>query len=80
MAVPSLHTVAREISHLGGGWLILAGGLELASCANFVVVFRGGVGQVGSCPAEPLTQGRHDQEGAVAGERGVAVVRGGSAQ
>jgi uncharacterized membrane protein YbhN (UPF0104 family) len=40
LAVPGLHTVASEISHLSGGWLVLAVVLELASCASFVVVFR----------------------------------------
>jgi len=40
LAVPGLHTVAREISHVSGGWLALAAALELASCASFVVVFR----------------------------------------
>jgi uncharacterized membrane protein YbhN (UPF0104 family) len=40
VAVPGLNTVAGEIGHLSGGWLILAVALELASCASFVVVFR----------------------------------------
>jgi uncharacterized membrane protein YbhN (UPF0104 family) len=40
LAVPGLHVIASEISHLSGGWLILAAVLELASCASFVVVFR----------------------------------------
>jgi uncharacterized membrane protein YbhN (UPF0104 family) len=40
LEVPGLQTVATEISHLSGGWLILAVVLELASCASFVVVFR----------------------------------------
>ncbi len=40
VAVPGLRAVASEISHVSGGWLILAGALELTSCASFVVVFR----------------------------------------
>lgn len=40
LAAPGLQTVASEISHVSGGWLILAAALELASCASFVVVFR----------------------------------------
>ena len=40
MEVPGLHTVASEISHVNGDWLVLAVALELASCASFVVVFR----------------------------------------
>jgi uncharacterized membrane protein YbhN (UPF0104 family) len=40
LAVPGLHTVAGEISHVSGVWLALGVSLELASCASFVVVFR----------------------------------------
>jgi len=40
VAVPGLHDVAGDITHLGVGWIVLAGALELASCASFVVVFR----------------------------------------
>jgi uncharacterized membrane protein YbhN (UPF0104 family) len=40
LAVPGLQRVASEISHLDATWLLLAGALELASCASFVVVFR----------------------------------------
>ncbi len=40
LAVPGLRGIASEIGHVGGGWLILAAALELASCASFVVVFR----------------------------------------
>jgi len=40
LAVPALRAVAREVSHVSGGWLILAAALELASCASFVLVFR----------------------------------------
>jgi uncharacterized membrane protein YbhN (UPF0104 family) len=40
LAIPGLRAVAGEIRHLSGGWLVLAGALELTSCASFVVVFR----------------------------------------
>jgi uncharacterized membrane protein YbhN (UPF0104 family) len=40
LAVPGLHAIGQEISHLGAGWLILAAAFELASCASFIVVFR----------------------------------------
>jgi uncharacterized membrane protein YbhN (UPF0104 family) len=40
LAVPGLRGVAREIRHVNAFWLILAGALELASCASFVVLFR----------------------------------------
>lgn len=40
VAVPALSDVAREIAHIDARWLVLAGALELASCASFVVVFR----------------------------------------
>jgi len=40
IAVPGLNSVASEIAHIDTRWLLLAGALELASCASFVVVFR----------------------------------------
>jgi uncharacterized membrane protein YbhN (UPF0104 family) len=40
IAVPALNGVASEIAHVDVRWLVLAGALELASCASFVVVFR----------------------------------------
>jgi uncharacterized membrane protein YbhN (UPF0104 family) len=40
IAVPALNGVASEIAHIDVRWLVLAGALELASCASFVVVFR----------------------------------------
>jgi uncharacterized membrane protein YbhN (UPF0104 family) len=40
VAVPALSGVTSEITHIGAGWLVLAGALELASCASFVVLFR----------------------------------------
>jgi uncharacterized membrane protein YbhN (UPF0104 family) len=54
LAVPGLSTVASEIGHLNGGWLILAVGLELASCASFVVVFRHFFKGVPARPAKEL--------------------------
>jgi hypothetical protein len=39
-AVPALSGVVGEITHMHRGWLVLAGFLELASCASFVVLFR----------------------------------------
>jgi uncharacterized membrane protein YbhN (UPF0104 family) len=40
LAVPALHAAAREASSIGPGWLIGGIGLELASCASFVAIFR----------------------------------------
>jgi uncharacterized membrane protein YbhN (UPF0104 family) len=40
LAVPGLHAVAGQISHMEASWVISAVGLELGSCAAFVVVFR----------------------------------------
>ncbi len=40
LAVPGLRRVLSEIRHLNASWLILAIGLELASCLSFVVIFR----------------------------------------
>jgi uncharacterized membrane protein YbhN (UPF0104 family) len=54
LAVPGLHTVGSEISHLSGRWLILAVALELASCASFVVVFRHFFNGVPAQPAREL--------------------------
>jgi len=54
LAVPGLHAVASEVSHVGAGWLILAGALELASCASFVVVFRHFFAGVPARPARSL--------------------------
>jgi uncharacterized membrane protein YbhN (UPF0104 family) len=39
-AIPGLRPVADEIEAARPGWILLAVGLELASCATFVVVFR----------------------------------------
>jgi uncharacterized membrane protein YbhN (UPF0104 family) len=54
LEIPGLSTVASEISHLSGGWLILALALELASCASFVVVFRHFFRTVPARPARDL--------------------------
>jgi uncharacterized membrane protein YbhN (UPF0104 family) len=40
IAVPPLRGVARQIAHMHVGWVIVAVGLELASCLAFVVIFR----------------------------------------
>ncbi len=39
-AVPGLDPVLREIEGMSVGWLLVAAGLELASCLSFVVLFR----------------------------------------
>lgn len=54
LAIPGLHAVASEVGHVGGVWLILAGALELASCASFVVVFRHFFGGVPAQSAREL--------------------------
>jgi uncharacterized membrane protein YbhN (UPF0104 family) len=54
LAVPALHTIASEVTHLSGGWLSLAVALELASCASFVVVFRHFFATVPARPARDL--------------------------
>jgi uncharacterized membrane protein YbhN (UPF0104 family) len=54
LAVPGLDTVVSDISHLSGGWLVLAVALELASCASFVVVFRQFFTTVPARPAREL--------------------------
>jgi uncharacterized membrane protein YbhN (UPF0104 family) len=40
LAVPGLHAVAGQISHMNASWVIAAVALELGSCAAFVIVFR----------------------------------------
>ena len=39
-AVPGLDPVLREIEGMSRGWVLVAAGLELASCLSFVVLFR----------------------------------------
>ena len=38
--VPGLDPVLREIEGMSLGWVLVAAGLELASCLSFVVLFR----------------------------------------
>jgi uncharacterized membrane protein YbhN (UPF0104 family) len=40
LAVPPLRAVGSQISGLQPAWVLAAGGLELASCLAFVVIFR----------------------------------------
>ena len=47
-------SVAKTISHMSPGWLVLALGLELASSASFVVIFRLFFPRVPSGPAREL--------------------------
>ena len=54
VAVPVLRSVAKTISHMSPGWLVLALGLELASSASFVVIFRLFFPRVPSGPAREL--------------------------
>ncbi len=39
LAVPGLHSVGQEISHMGAGWVILAITLEAFSCVGYVMAF-----------------------------------------
>jgi uncharacterized membrane protein YbhN (UPF0104 family) len=54
LEVPALQTVASDVGHVSGGWLILAIAFELASCASFVVVFRHFFQRVPARPARAL--------------------------
>lgn len=40
LAVPPLRSVASRIAHMHLAWIMVAAGLELASCLAFVVIFR----------------------------------------
>jgi uncharacterized membrane protein YbhN (UPF0104 family) len=40
LAVPSLHGVGTQITHMRLGWVVAAGAFEFGSCAGFVVIFR----------------------------------------
>jgi uncharacterized membrane protein YbhN (UPF0104 family) len=40
LAVPALRGVAHQISRMSLGWIAVAVGLEIASCAAYVVIFR----------------------------------------
>jgi uncharacterized membrane protein YbhN (UPF0104 family) len=39
LAVPGLHGVAREVSHMKLGWVLAGVGLELLSCGGYVIAF-----------------------------------------
>jgi uncharacterized membrane protein YbhN (UPF0104 family) len=41
LAVPGLRAVSHSIRHARPGWVALAAGLELASCAGYVLAFQG---------------------------------------
>lgn len=41
LAVPDLRAVAHSIRHARPGWVVLAAGLELASCVGYVLAFQG---------------------------------------
>jgi uncharacterized membrane protein YbhN (UPF0104 family) len=40
LAVPDLREVLRRVAHAGPGWLVLAVGLEVASCLGYVATVR----------------------------------------
>jgi uncharacterized membrane protein YbhN (UPF0104 family) len=54
LAVPGLHSVRRDIDHMGPQWLALAIVFELASCSSFVVIFRRFFATVPARPAREL--------------------------
>jgi uncharacterized membrane protein YbhN (UPF0104 family) len=39
-AIPGLATASHRLAHAGWGWVVLAGGLELASCLGYVLAFQ----------------------------------------
>jgi len=39
LAVPGLNGVAKTVSHMQGGWIAVAIGLEVLSCASYVLAF-----------------------------------------
>lgn len=39
LAVPGLHNVAHTVTHMAIGWLVLAVGFEILSCASYVIAF-----------------------------------------
>jgi uncharacterized membrane protein YbhN (UPF0104 family) len=41
LAIPGLGAVGHRVAHARWGWVVLAGGLELASCAGYVLAFQG---------------------------------------
>jgi uncharacterized membrane protein YbhN (UPF0104 family) len=54
LAVPGLRGVGSQIEHMHLGWIVVAGALELASCAGFVVVFRLFFDELPAGPAREL--------------------------
>lgn len=40
LAIPGLGSVGHRVAHAHWGWLVLGGGLELASCLGYVLVFQ----------------------------------------
>jgi uncharacterized membrane protein YbhN (UPF0104 family) len=41
LAIPGLGAVGHRVAHARWAWVVLAGGLELASCLGFVLAFEG---------------------------------------
>ena len=41
LAVPGLGAIGHRVTHAHWGWLMLGAGLELASCAGYVLAFQG---------------------------------------
>jgi uncharacterized membrane protein YbhN (UPF0104 family) len=54
LAVPGLRGVGSQIGHMHLGWIAVAGVLELASCAGFVIVFRLFFDELPAGPAREL--------------------------
>ena len=53
LAVPPLRGVAHQIGHMNPIWVLVAVGLEVASCASYVVIFRLFFDEL---PARPATE------------------------
>jgi uncharacterized membrane protein YbhN (UPF0104 family) len=41
LAIPGLAGIAHRVAHAHWAWVVLAGGLELASCVGYVLAFQG---------------------------------------
>ncbi len=54
LAVPPLRGVARQIDAMNPVWVLVAVGLEIASCAGYVVIFRRFFDHVPAGPAREL--------------------------
>lgn len=39
LTIPGLHGIARTVTHMQAGWLIVAVGLEVLSCVGYVLAF-----------------------------------------